>query len=88
MNMDSGDRPGAAVPEIKQPAVVDIRHMTAEQFGALGMSHIAYVKPVMMNGQQGFAIHAADGTPMAIAGDREVAVAVILQHEMHALSVH
>jgi hypothetical protein len=25
---------------------------------------------------------------MAVAGDREVAVAAVLQHEMHPLSVH
>ncbi len=42
----------------------------------------------MVNGVQGFAIHAADGTPMAVAGDREVAVAAVMQHEMLALSVH
>jgi hypothetical protein len=35
-----------------------------------------------------FAIHAADGTPMAIAADREVAVAAIRQHEMVPALVH
>ena len=48
----------------------DVRHLTAEQLSALGVSHIAYVKPVTVNGTAGFAIHAADGTPMALAGDR------------------
>ncbi len=67
---------------------IDVRHMTEQQLAALGVSHIAYIKPVLVNGTQGFAIHAADGTPMAIAGDREIAVAAILQHEMHPLSVH
>ena len=41
-----------------------------------------------IGGQNGFAIHAADGTPMALIGDREVAMAAIQQHEMHARSVH
>jgi hypothetical protein len=67
---------------------VDVRHMTEQQLAALGVSHIAYIKPVIVNGAQGFAIHAADGTPMAVAGDREIAVAAVRQHEMHALSVH
>jgi hypothetical protein len=66
----------------------DIRHLSAEQLASLGVSHIAYVKPVVMNGQQGFAIHAADGTPMAVTGDRNVAFAAVLQHEMQPLSVH
>ena len=66
----------------------DVRHMTTDQLGALGMSHIAYVKPVMVNGMAGFAIHAADGTPMALADDRATAMAAIVQHEMLPLSVH
>jgi len=66
----------------------DVRHMTADQLGALGMSHIAYVKAVVVNGSPGFAIHAADGTPMALADDRATAMAAIVQHEMLPLSVH
>ena len=42
----------------------------------------------MVNGVQGFAIHAADGTQMAVAGDRDVAVAAVVEHEMLPLSVH
>jgi hypothetical protein len=83
MDMNSENQPNAGAP----PAF-DIRHLSAEQFGALGVSQIAYVKPIVMNGEQGFAIHAADGTPMAVAGDRQVAMAAILQHEMMAMSVH
>ena len=66
----------------------DIHKISTEQLAQLGVSQIAYVKPVFVNGAQGFAIHAADGTAMAIAGDRDVAVAAIHQHEMHAMSVH
>jgi hypothetical protein len=66
----------------------DVRHLTTDQLGALGMSHIAYVKPVVVNGMAGFAIHAADGTPMALADDRATAMAAIAQHEMLPLSVH
>jgi hypothetical protein len=87
MNMNSGDRADTAA-QVNEPAVIDVRHLSEEQLAALGMSHIAYVKPVVVNGVVGFAIHAADGTPMAVAGDRDVAVAAIVQHEMHALSVH
>jgi hypothetical protein len=67
---------------------IDIRHMTVEQLAGLGVSQIAYVKPVMMNGTTAYAIHAADGTQMAIAGDQELAVAAIHQHEMLATLVH
>jgi hypothetical protein len=66
----------------------DIRHLTAEQLSTLGRSQIAYVRPVVINGMAGFAIHAADGTPMAVANDRATAMAAIVQHEMMPFSVH
>ncbi|WP_428485265.1 DUF1150 family protein [Rhodopila sp.] len=88
MNINSGDRSESPAAPANEVASFDIRHLSAEQLGALGVSQIAYVKRVVVNGEQGFAIHAADGTPMAIAGDRDVALAAIVQHEMQPLSVH
>jgi len=87
MSMNSGDQFDAPAPA-QDIGVFDVRHLSEQQLAALGVSRIAYVKPVTVNGVQGFAIHAADGTPMAVAGDREVAVAAVMQHEMLALSVH
>ena len=66
----------------------DIHAITAEQLGKLGVAQIAYVKPVILNGAAVFAIHAADGTPMAVAENRDVALAAIQQQEMHASLVH
>jgi hypothetical protein len=85
MNMDSNNHSDMQAAET---GIFDIRHLSAEQLAKLGVAQIAYVKPVFVNGTQGFAIHAADGTAMAIAGDRDIAVAAINQHEMHAVSVH
>mgnify|MGYP003344574000 CR=1 FL=1 len=56
--------------------------------GIVATTQNAYVKPVVFNGMPGFAIHAADGTPMAVAQDRDVAMAAIAQHEMVPVSVH
>ena len=69
-------------------AIVDIRHISTEQLAQLGLQQIAYVKPVVVNGATAFAIHAADGTPMAIAGGLDVAFAAIVQHEMVPAQVH
>ena len=87
MDMNSSnhsDDPNTALA----PVFVDIRKMSPEQFAQLGMTKLAYVKPVIVNGETGFAIHAADGTPMAIADNCEVAVAAIVQHEMVPTLVH
>jgi hypothetical protein len=88
MDMNSGDHPDATSASSPEILNFDVRHLSEEQLASLGVSHIAYLKPVMVNGVQGFAIHAADGTPMAVAGDREVAVAAVMQHEMLPLYVH
>jgi hypothetical protein len=87
MNMNSSDQADGAIP-VQEAVAFDVRHLSEEQLAALGVSRIAYVKPVMVDGVQGFAIHAADGTPMAVAGNRDVAVAAVMQHEMLPLSVH
>jgi hypothetical protein len=74
--------------ENPQLQLLDIRHLSTEQFSALGVSQLAYVKPVMLNGTRAFAIHGADGTPMAMAGNEDVALAAIAQHEMVPSRVH
>lgn len=86
--MDVKSENEVQVAPVNNPAIVDIRHISEEQLAALGVSHVAYLKPVVLNGVQGIAIHAADGTPMAVAGSREIAAAVVVQHEMVPLSVH
>ncbi len=67
---------------------VDVRHITTDQLAQLGVSHLAYVKPIMLNGAAMFAIHAADGSPMAVAEDCDLAMAAIVQHEMVPTLVH
>ena len=67
---------------------MDIHHITAEQLGQLGVSQIAYIKSVTVDGAAAFAVHAADGTPMAIIPDRATAFAAVVQHEMFPASVH
>jgi len=86
MNIDANDQMNEVNPSA--PVMVDVRKLSQEQFAQLGMAKLAYIKPVIVNGSTGFAIHAADGTPMAMAADREVAIAAIVQHEMMPALVH
>jgi hypothetical protein len=46
------------------------------------------IKPVTVNDHLAFAIHAADGTPMAVLDDRLIAAAAVRQHDLEPLSVH
>ena len=49
---------------------------------------VAYIKAVFVNGGRAYAIHAADGTALAIVKDRDVAFAAVRQHELEPVSVH
>ncbi len=68
--------------------IVRIGSLTPQDLKALGMEQIAYVKPIEAEGGIAFAVHAADGTQVAVLKDREMAVAAIRHHELEALSVH
>ena len=57
-------------------------------FAALGLEHVAYVKPILVEGAQAFAVHAADGTEIAVLASREVAIATVQQHDLEPVSVH
>jgi hypothetical protein len=88
MNTDRQNNTDDSTEQLVMPVNVDIRHISAEQLAELGVARIAYVKPVEVNGTQGFAIHAANGTPMALTGGLDVAMALIVQHEMVPALVH
>ena len=65
-----------------------IRELSARELGMLGMNDVAYVKRVVEDGTEGFAVHAADGTRMAVLADRNLAMAAVRQNDMEPVSVH
>lgn len=67
---------------------MNIRDISTDELQKLGMPSVAYLKPVKLNGATGYSIHAADGTPMAMAADRDLAIAAVLENEMHPTWVH
>jgi len=64
------------------------RQLSPREFGLLGIENVAYVKAVTVKGEGAFAVHAADGSQIAVLGDRELACAVVRQHDMEPVSVH
>ncbi len=65
-----------------------IRHMSARELALLGMQDMAYIKRVIVNDVAGYAVHAADGTQIAVIPDRNVAFATVRQHDLEPVSVH
>lgn len=65
-----------------------LRELSEHELGLLGMEDLAYVKAVVVDGTAAFAVHAADGTQIAVMADRDLAFAVVRQHDMEPVSVH
>jgi hypothetical protein len=65
-----------------------MRHLSARELALFGMQDIAYIKAVTVDGTAGYAIHAADGTEIAVLLDRDIAFATLRQHDLEPLSVH
>jgi hypothetical protein len=65
-----------------------IRHMSARELALFGMQDLAFIKAVVVDGANGYAVHAADGTQIALLSDRDVAFATVRQHDLEPLSVH
>jgi hypothetical protein len=68
--------------------IEQMRQMTVNDLAMFGVQDVAYVKPVVVDGNAGYAIHAADGTQMALIADRDIAFAVVRQNELEPVSVH
>ncbi len=64
------------------------QELPPEQFAALWLGDLAYVKPKRVKGRQVYAIHTADGSEIAVVEGRELAFATITQNDLEPLSVH
>lgn len=69
-------------------ATEKLRSISPKDFAGLGLNDVAFVKPVEADGARAFAIHAADGTAMAVVVSRELAFAAIRQHDLEPMDVH
>ena len=65
-----------------------LKGLSIAEFARLGNQHIAYIRPVLVDGRPAVAIHAADGTPIGAAPDAGLAAAAIREHEMEPALVH
>jgi hypothetical protein len=65
-----------------------LRQISPQEFALLGMQDVAYIRRVVVNDAAGFAIHAADGTEVAVLPSRDLAFATVRQHDLEPMSVH
>lgn len=77
-----------APPALALRDLPTIRRVSVEQLQQLGVSELAYMKPVLVEGMPAWSIHAADGNLMAVTDDRAVAIDAIERQDMALASVH
>lgn len=76
----------SAGPQMSAP--IDIRNLTDEQFLVLGLPNLVYIRRELDEGEEVFAIRAANGQIMGMAEDPEEAFDAINQHDMVAMTIH
>jgi hypothetical protein len=62
--------------------------MSDADLAVLGLADVAYFRAVVIDGQPGFAVHAANGKTLGIAPTREIARAFIREQDLEPVSLH
>ena len=65
-----------------------IRQMSAREMALFGIQDVAYIKRVEVDGTAAYAVHAADGSQIAVVAGRDLAFAMVRQHDLEPVSVH
>ncbi len=53
-----------------------------------GLNNVAYLRPAVVDGQPIFAIHAADGSQLALVATQEVGLSAMYQHDLEPVALH
>lgn len=68
--------------------IARLTNCSANEFAYWGMKEFAYIRPVQVEGQPAMAVHAANGTQLAVLDTFAAAQVAVLQNDMEPLSVH
>lgn len=69
-------------------SVQNLRTLSRRDFAIMGVQDIAYIKPIDADDGTAYEVHAADGTPIAVFTNREVAIAAVIQNGLEPVSAH
>ena len=65
-----------------------LRELSPQDFLSFGMQDIAYVREVEIDGQVGYAVHAADGTPLSVMDSMAEATTLIHHNDLETVILH
>lgn len=64
-----------------------LQHLTPWQFQQLGVQTVAYLRPCVVDGEEGWAIHTADGALRSVVDDINAAIALTTRWGMAVVTV-
>ncbi len=65
-----------------------LRQMTREQLLTLGMSQVVYLKSGMCEGDMLFMLYGADGTPIVVTDDVDIAIEAAADRGLNFVNLH
>ena len=68
--------------------VVRLKNCSVNEFAYWGLKDFAYIRRVLIDGQPAIAVHAANGTQLAVLETLAAAQVAVLRNDMEPLSVH
>jgi hypothetical protein len=88
MQQAATDEPGDVLAPEGTDYASEARQMTLGQLRRLGVSIVVYVRARTVDGQSAYAIHAADGTAMAVVDDIDLAAELVAERGLSIVTVH
>ena len=61
---------------------IALRGISTDELRDFGVNHIAYIRPVSLMGNTAYAIHSADGTPLAAVETLDLALTAARQNDL------
>jgi hypothetical protein len=65
-----------------------LKNLSLSDLLVFGLNDVAYLKPATVNGQSVYAIHAADGSQLALVANQEVGFAAMMEHDLEPVPLH
>lgn len=66
----------------------DLRALSPREFLNLGVREVAYIRPIVVQNRQAYAIHAADGTPLSVIDNLSTAMAMVHHNDLETATLH
>ncbi|MBU6506628.1 MAG: DUF1150 family protein [Alphaproteobacteria bacterium] len=73
---------------VNDQEVVRLKNCSVNEFAYWGVKDFAYIRRVLIDGQPAIAVHAANGTQLAVLETLVAAQVAVLRNDMEPLSVH